>query len=434
MVDQPASIGALPLAVARDMGCPVAYLPGLTMHRIADLYPGEAKTDAKDAFIIADAARAMPHTLRAIDGEDETIAELEMIVGFDDDLVGEATRVANRLHGLLTQTHPSLERVLGPRLQHPAVLAVLERFGSPAQIRKAGRRRLVTLLRPTAPRMAERLVEEIFDALDEQTVTVPGTEAAALIVPSLAASLTSELDQRKLLARRIEELLEGHPLSKVLTSMPGVGVRTGARTLIEVGDGSTFPTAGHLAAYAGLAPATRSSGSSIRGEQPSRRGNKQLKRAFFLSAFAALGDPASRTYYDKKIAQGKHHTQALLCLARRRADVLFAMLRDGTSAPAAAQSSRSTRSPPPVTATGTASAARRPTPATPWSWRTSCAPTCTPTGPCLPTQNPPRTSRSWPELSRTPSGPGNSSPIRSAPSCASTTPPPCRPSRANKVA
>ena len=49
-----------------------------------------------------------------------------------------------------------------------------------------------------------------------------------------------------------------------------------------------------------------------------------------LPAFAALADPDSRTYYDKKIAQGKHHTQALLCLARRRADVLFAMLRDGT--------------------------------------------------------------------------------------------------------
>ena len=213
----------------------------------------------------------MPHTLRAIDGQDETIAELEMIVGFDDDLAGEATQVANRLHGLLTQIHPSAERVLGPRLQHPAVLTLLERFGSPAQIRKAGRRRLVTLLRPKAPRMAERLVEEFFDALDEQTVTVPGTEAATLIVPSLARSLTAILDQRKLLAARIEELLDAHPLSKVLTSMPGIGVRTGARILIEVGDGSTFPTAGHLAAYAGLAPATRSSGSSIRGEQPSRR-------------------------------------------------------------------------------------------------------------------------------------------------------------------
>jgi hypothetical protein len=68
--------------------------------------------------------------------------------------------------------------------------------------------------------------------------------------------------------------------------------------------------------------ACSSSGSSIRGEQP--------KRAFFLSAFAALGDPQSRAYYDKKFAQGKHHAQALLCLARRRADVLYAMLRDGT--------------------------------------------------------------------------------------------------------
>lgn len=71
VVDRPAPIGALPPAVARDMGCPVACLPGPTMRRIADLYPGEAKTDAKDPFIIADAARAMPHTLRTIDGEDE---------------------------------------------------------------------------------------------------------------------------------------------------------------------------------------------------------------------------------------------------------------------------------------------------------------------------------------------------------------------------
>ncbi|MFJ3027198.1 IS110 family transposase [Streptomyces tendae] len=330
IVDQPASIGALPLAVARAMGCEVGYLPGLTMRRIADLYPGEAKTDARDAFVIADAARSMPHTLRSIELDDERVAELEMLVGFDDDLVAEANRLSNRLRGLFTQVHPHLERVLGPRMQHPAVLTLLERFGSPSQIRRAGRRKITNLIRPKAPRMAARLTEDIFTALDEQTVTVPGTDAAALIVPSMARSLAAVLDQRRLLENRLEELLEAHPLSAVLTSMPGVGVRTAARFLIDIGDGSKFPSAAHLAAYAGLAPTTRSSGSSIRGEQQSRRGNKQLKRAFFLSAFAALSDPASRTYYDKKIKEGKHHTQALLCLARRRADVLFAMLRDGT--------------------------------------------------------------------------------------------------------
>lgn len=104
------------------------------------------------------------------------------------------------------------------------MLALLERFGSPKAIRKAGRRRLVTLLRPKAPRMAERLVEDIFTALDEQTV-VPGTEAAAVIVPKLAANLTALIDQRKELAATIETLLESHPLSELLTSMPGIGVR-----------------------------------------------------------------------------------------------------------------------------------------------------------------------------------------------------------------
>ncbi len=110
--------------------------------------------------------------------------------------------------------------------------------------------------------------------------------------------------------------------------MPGIGVRTAARILLEVGDGTAFPTSGHLAAYAGLAPVTRRSGSGIRGEHPPCGGNKQLKRAFFLAAFAALANPVSRAYYDRKRAEGKRHNAALICLARRRCDVLYAMLRD----------------------------------------------------------------------------------------------------------
>jgi transposase len=90
-----------------------------------------------------------------------------------------------------------------------------------------------------------------------------------------------------------------------------------------------FPTA-HLASYAGLAPATKSSGTSIHGEHTPRGGDRRLKRAMFLSAFAALHDPASRTYYNRCRARGKTHSQALLRLARHRIRVLFAMLRDGT--------------------------------------------------------------------------------------------------------
>ncbi len=330
VVDQPATIGALPIAVARDVGCDVAYLPGLAMRRIADLHPGAAKTDARDAYVIAEAARTMPRTLRRVDVGEEVLADLTVLIGFDDDQAQEATRISNRIRGLLTQIHPALERVLGPKVTTTAVLELLARFGGPAGLRAAGRRRLLTVARKAAPRAGEQLVEDLLNALDEQTVVVPGSAAAEKVLPRLATSLTQVLARRRQIAAEVEGLLDAHPLAKVLTSMPGVGVRTAARILLEVGDGSAFPTAGHLAAYAGLAPVTRRSGSSIRGEHPPRGGNKQLKRAFFLSAFAALADPTSRAYYDRKRAAGKRHNAALICLARRRVDVLFAMLRDGT--------------------------------------------------------------------------------------------------------
>lgn len=51
----------------------------------------------------------------------------------------------------------------------------------------------------------------------------------------------------------------------------------------------------------------------------------------YLSAFAALRDPLSRTYYDRKRAEGKNHRSALICLARRRSNVLYAMLSNGST-------------------------------------------------------------------------------------------------------
>jgi len=328
VVDQPATIGALPVTVARASGHQVAYVPGLAMRRIADLYPGRAKTDARDAFIIADAARSLPHTLRPVDVGDNALAELDVLVGFDDDLAGEATRIANRIRGLLTGIHPALEHAIGSRVSHPAVLEILSRCGGPAGIAKAGRRKLTAIAKVHAPRMGERLVEAIMVALDEQTVTVPGTAAADTVLPRLADSLKTVLQQRKAVAEQVEGILDAHPLAGVLTSMPGIGVRTAARILLEVGDASNFASSGHLAAYAGIAPVTRSSGTSIKGEHPARTGNRKLKRAFFLAAFAALHDPTSRAYYDRKRAEGKKHNAALICLARRRTDVIYAMLRD----------------------------------------------------------------------------------------------------------
>lgn len=265
VVDQPATIGALPVAVARSEGVLVGYLPGLSMRRIADLHAGEAKTDARDAAIIA-----------------EVGCELSMICGFDDDLAAQATQASNRIRGLLTQIHPALERVLGPWLDHSAVLDLLQRYPSPEKLASQGEKRLASQLCKLAPRLGKRLAADITQALAEQTVVVPGTNAAVVVLPRLALQLITLRKQRDEVAMEVEQRVLTHPLYPVLTSMPGVGVRTAARLLTEVAC-RAFASTAHLAAYAGLAPVTRRSGSSIRGERPSRRGNKTLKRALFLS-------------------------------------------------------------------------------------------------------------------------------------------------------
>ena len=106
VVDQPATIGALAVAVAQDMGLTVGYPPGLSMRRIADLTPGNAKTDARDAAVIAEAARSMPHTLRALNASDEDAAALSMLTGFDLDLTRQVDQVSEMVRVCFLGVYP----------------------------------------------------------------------------------------------------------------------------------------------------------------------------------------------------------------------------------------------------------------------------------------------------------------------------------------
>ena len=59
VVDQPNTIGALPIAVARDTGCTVAYLPGLAMRKAADLYPGRSTSPTRPAPCLTPSGRSI---------------------------------------------------------------------------------------------------------------------------------------------------------------------------------------------------------------------------------------------------------------------------------------------------------------------------------------------------------------------------------------
>ena len=129
---------------------------------------------------------------------------------------------------------------------------------------------------------------------------------------------------------RLEELLSGIPEAAIIRTLPGMGACLTAEFLAEASDLERFGSADRLAAAAGIAPVLRASGGSVH-QRRAKRGNRVLKRVFYQSAFCSpTASEVSKAFYKRRKRQeGKSHKQAVIALARRRVNVLWAMLRDG---------------------------------------------------------------------------------------------------------
>jgi transposase len=178
---------------------------------------------------------------------------------------------------------------------------------------------------------SDKVAYKALSAARSQSVSLPAQELASRIVAELAAEVLALKERIESIDEEIGRRFFARPGARILISLPGMGPILGAEFLVCVGDISAFESADRLAAYAGLVPAARDSGKRVGNHRRMRGGNKTLKRVFYQSAFASLrGSPESRTFYDRKRAEGKRHTQALIALARRRVNVVWAMLRDGS--------------------------------------------------------------------------------------------------------
>ena len=332
VIDMPSSSAQLLLAIAHARQVPVAYVTGLQMRRAAELYAGSAKTDPRDAWVLADFARRHADQLAWIEVSDELLSKLRILNGRDVDLAEDANRASNRCRDALTGISPALERAIGSRLAHRGVRALLAGHPTPTSLRAAGHDQVRALIAGRSPRLADKLAQEINTALAAQTVTLPGEDTWGEIIVGLVADLERVHTQRTQLGTQIETVFLSHPLGQVLVTLCGFGPRTGARTLAEIGDPTRFADGGRLAAYAGLAPVDKRSGKSINSASASRRGNHRLKNAMFLAAFVATQhDPNAKAYYQRKRDEGKNHNAAVICVARRRCDLIHAMLTTRTA-------------------------------------------------------------------------------------------------------
>lgn len=319
---------SLVVALLAGQGQPVAYLTGLAVHRAAGTYRGEGKTDARDAFVIADQAR-MRRDLGMLRPGDEIAVDLRILTTRRADLVEDRTRQINRLRAQLLEIFPALERAFDYS-KSKAALVLLTGYQTPAAIRRAGLAGIESWLRSHQARNASAVARIAVAAAQAQHTAVPGQDPGAAVVARLAAEVISLDKQIAEVGALIEARFHDHPLASVILSLPGIGSILGAEFIAATGgDMTAFGTADRLAAFAGLAPAPRDSGRVTANLHRPRHYHRGLLRVFYLSSMVSVRTcPASRTYYDRKRAAGKTHTQALLALSRRRVSVLWAMIRD----------------------------------------------------------------------------------------------------------
>ncbi|MGW9382484.1 IS110 family transposase, partial [Streptomyces albidoflavus] len=314
------------LLISHDQ--PLVYLTGLAVHRASGTYRGEGKTDAKDAFVIADQAR-MRKDLGLLRPGDEIAVDVRTLTTRRTDVVADRTRQINRLRAQLLEICPALERSLELTNKGPAVL--LTGYQTPAAIRRAGAKRIETWLRNRKVYGAAALAKAVVEAAEAQHTALPGEKLAATMVVRLAKGVIALDQEIAELDALIEARFREHPHAEVILSLPGMGKLLGAEFLAATGgDMDAFGSADRLAGYAGLAPAPRDSGRVSGNLRRPRRFHRGLLRAFYLSSLSSLKScPASKAFYQRKRAEGKGHKQALLALSRRRVNVLWAMIRDG---------------------------------------------------------------------------------------------------------
>lgn len=326
-VDMLGGAASLVCAMFAEAGLPLVHTPGLAVNRARQgIRGGERKSDPKDAAVIAELARTRPD-LRAVEPPDPLDAEIRLLAGRRRELVTEQTRRAARLRDLLCGLFPALERRIDPTTR--TGLVFLSHYAAPEDIRAAGAKRIVRRLTKAATglRGLEPLAEDAVRAASAQTVAIPGGRLRAEIIAEIAREALAARDRLKAVDQAIRERLANHPDAALILSMPGMGATLTAEFIALVGRIDRFDSADALAAAAGLAPVLRQSGKTSFLRRAAG-GDKALKRLFYQAAFTSLGRPDSRAFYDRKRAEGKRHHQAVIALARRRVNVLWAILRN----------------------------------------------------------------------------------------------------------
>ena len=222
------------------------------------------KSDASDAYLLADLLRTDGHRFKPLAPQSDDIRALRALVRGRDDLVATRVQLANQLRSLLQSFWPGAAEVFAD-VDSPIGLAFILRYPTPEAAARLGPKRMAAFCAQHAY-SGRRSAQELLDRLHQPPAVAVGElemEAKGELASSLARILERLVDQIRLLTSRIEHHVGSIDDGRILMSFPRAGRICAAQILAELGSvRERFDSDEHLAAEAGVAPVTYASGKS----------------------------------------------------------------------------------------------------------------------------------------------------------------------------
>jgi transposase len=291
-----------------------------------------AKSDASDAYLLADLLRTDGARFAPLQPQSDAIRALRALVRGRDDLVATRVQLANQLRSLLESFWPGAAAIFAD-IDSPIALAFIQRYPTPQAASHLGEKRLAGFLAQHSY-CGRRSPAELLERLRAAPVGHSGElelEAKAELVRALACSLEPLVAQIGELSARIEHTVAELPDGRIVMSLPRAGRICAAQILAEIGDvRERYPSDDQLAAEAGVCPLTYESGKH-RSVTFRWACNHRLRRAITcLADNSRRASPWAASRYATARARGCDHPHAVRILARAWVRVLWRLWTDRT--------------------------------------------------------------------------------------------------------
>ena len=317
----------LPLFVRlRNEGFRVQVINPVQTNSMRSFYIRKAKTDPRDALLIAEAIRFGHFSESALPPED--IYELRELCRGRHSVVSMQADIKRKIIALLDQVFPEYENVFSNTFGDTS-MAILQTCPTPKELAAMTEDDLCQLMQvPSRKRFGMDKAKELQQLARDSFGFELASDVFSTMIKLYTQHLTFIKAQIEEMDRKIAEIMSS--IDTPITTITGVGTTLGAYIISEIGDISRFPSAAKLTAYAGIDPTMRQSGeyNGVRNRM-SKRGSPYLRHAIWLATSVAVHhDPALREYFNRKRAEGKPYMSSVGHACRKMVSIIYAVMRD----------------------------------------------------------------------------------------------------------